>query len=121
MVALLVLATALVAGTPQAGGLPALSDVARAHTDLANEFCRVTIDLCAEVDWWSPPATAAGDIKHLRCRPTGRSTATCTFDVANEKCTGRFARSDNGKDASWDLRRDRKAGFSLMMRCRPLS
>ena len=44
-----------------------------------------------------------------------------TFDVDNERCTGRFARRENGKEASWDLRRDRKAGFSLMMRCRPLS
>ena len=120
--ALLVLVTALGAGAPQASGLPTSSDVAKAYTDFSNEPCLVTIDICAEVgDWWSPADADADNVKDLRCRPTGRSRATCTFDVDKERCTGRFARRENGKEALWDLRRDRKAGFSLMMRCRPLS
>lgn len=122
MLALIVLATAFSAVGSQADELPTLSDVAKAYTDFSNEPCLVTIDICAEVgDWWSPADADAEDIKDLRCRRTGRSKATCTFEVGNERCKGRFARRENVTEALWGLRRDRKAGFSLMMRCRPLS
>lgn len=120
MLALIVLAAAFSAVGARTGGLPTRSDVAKAHTDFVNEPCLRGIDICADmVGWWSP--TGAEDIKDLRCRRTGPSRATCTFDVGNERCKGRFARRENATETWWDLRRDRKAGFSLMMRCRPLS
>ena len=121
MLALIVFATVFGSVGYQAGALPSLADVAKGHTDFVNEPCERGIDICADlVAWWSP-ITGAENIKELRCRRTGRSRATCIFHVGNDRCKGHFARRENVTEALWDLRRDRKAGFSLMMRCRPLS
>jgi len=119
VLALIVLATTF-AVDAQTSGLPTLSEVAKAHSDFVNEPCERGIDICADmVGWWSP--TGAEDIKNLQCHLTGQFRATCTFDVGSERCKGRFTRRADVTEALWGLRRDRRAGFTLMMRCRPQS